>query len=518
MKNFVDRDIPDEVLTNGREVYQGKDYRSGSFYTKAAPRVRYYDSQMDDKLVPTLRDALEKCGIRDGMTVSFHHHFRDGDYIVNMVMAEIAAMGIKDITIAASSLGSAHDPLVDYIREGVVTGIQTSGIRGKVGRAVSTGMLPRPAILRSHGGRVRAIEEGEVHIDIAFIGAPSSDVCGNARGQGGKNNCGVLTYSKVDAKYADNVVVITDTLVPYPNFPASIEAVDVDCVVVVDRVGDPEKIVSNAIRMSKDPRELGMAKECARIMAAMPYFKDGFSFQTGGGGTPLAVNRFLEPLMAERDIKMGWALGGISGPMVDLLKRGFVRNIVDTQDFDLASVESVNVTPNHFEISTSQYANPANKNSFVSKLDFVILGALEVDVDFNVNVVTGSDGILRGAPGGHPDAAAGSRCCIIAAPLTRKRIATICDRVVTVTTPGECIDVVVTDHGTAVNPRRTDIIRWLDEAGIPHVTIEELRDLAYQMVGRPDPLVWDDKVVAIMEARDGTVMDVVYKIHPYEES
>ncbi|MEG1932708.1 MAG: citrate lyase subunit alpha, partial [Pygmaiobacter sp.] len=293
------------------------------------------------------------------------------------------------------------------------------------------------------------------------------------------------------------------------------QGIDVDCVVVVDKIGDPEKIAANAIRISNDPRELNMAENCARIMAVTPYFKDGYSFQTGGGGTPLAVNRFLEPYMVERHIKMGWALGGICGPMVELLKKGLVRTIVDTQDFDLDSVKSVNVTPRHFEISSSQYANPANKGALVSQLDFVILGALEIDVDFNVNVVTGSDGILRGAPGGHPDAAEGAKCCIVAAPLTRKRLPTICDRVVTVTTPGECVDVVVTDHGIAVNPRRPDLIAWLDAGGIPHVSITELRDLAYSMLGSPDPLEWEDKVVAVMEARDGTILDVVRQIKPY---
>lgn len=137
-----------------------------------------------------------------------------------------------------------------------------------------------------------------------------------------------------------------------------------------------------------------------------------------------------------------------------------MRNIVDAQDFDLGAIESIKKNPNHYEISTSEYANPMNKGAFVNQLDFVILGALEVDVDFNVNVVTGSDGIVRGAPGGHPDTAAGSNCSIIVAPLVRNRIPTICDRVVTVVTPGETVDVVVTDYGIAINPRRQDLTRF----------------------------------------------------------
>ena len=36
---------------------------------------------------------LVKCGIKDGMVLSFHHHFREGDYVVNMVMEEVHKMG-----------------------------------------------------------------------------------------------------------------------------------------------------------------------------------------------------------------------------------------------------------------------------------------------------------------------------------------------------------------------------------------------------------------------------------------
>ena len=77
------------------------------------------------------------------------------------------------------------------------------------------------------------------------------------------------------------------------------------------------------------------------------------------------------------------------------------------------------------------------------------------------------------------------------------------------------MDVVVTDYGIAVNPLRPDLIECLDNAGIPHVTIEELKDKAYELVGEPDPLQWDDQVVAVVEARDGSILDVIRKIKPY---
>jgi len=515
MRNAVGRDIPDALLSGGREVYQGKNYMDGRYMQKAAPRTRRYEKPRESKVVDSIAQALRDCGAKSGMTFSFHHHLRDGDYVVNMVMrAAIEELGLEELTIAATSLGGAHDPIAAYIESGKVVGIQTSGIRGRVGEVVSAGKLKTPAVIRSHGGRPRAIEGGEVRIDIAFIAAPTSDCAGNCRGVGGKSDCGSLGYAMTDARYAGHVVVITDCLVDFPNMPASVEAIDVDAVVVVDSIGNPGKIASASARISQNPRDLMMAENAAGIIASTPYFKDGFSFQTGVGGPSLAVNLFLEQCMDERNIRMGWAIGGICGPMVELLKKGKVGKIIDVQDFDLEAVNSIHRTPGHWEMSASQYANPANKGAFVNHLDFVVLAALEIDTGFNVNVLTGSDGVLRGAPGGHPDTAAGSKCCIIVTPLTRGRMATVCEHVVTVTTPGDCVDVLVTDYGIAVNPLRPDLAACLDKAGIPHVSIEWLKEKAYSLVGRPDSLEWEEQVVAILEARDGTILDIVRKIRP----
>ena len=267
--------------------------------------------------------------------------------------------------------------------------------------------------------------------------------------------------------------------------------------------------------MTEDPRNLLRAENCAKIMAATPYCKDGCSFQTGVGGPSLAVNRYLETYMTERGIVMGFALGGMGGNICDLMDKGLVRKLLDTQDFDTKAIAHLAEHPDqHLEISTSEYANPANKGAYVNKLDFVVLAALEIDTDFNVNVLTGSDGVRRGAPGGHPDTAAGSKCCIIVTPLVRGRMATVCKKVVTVTTPGDCVDVLVTDYGIAVNPVRTDLIDCLNAAGIAHTTIEALQEKAYSLVGEPDELEWEDRIIAVLEARDGTILDVVRKIRP----
>ena len=516
MINAVNREIPDELLKNGKEVYQGKNYMDGKYVKKDSPRTRACVKPQDSKLCQTIREACEKCGAHDGMTFSFHTELRDGDYVASMVAKVLVEeMGLKDITVAATSLGAAQDVIADYIEEGKIIGVQTSGVRGRIGEVISAGKLASPAIIRSHGGRPRAVEAGEVHIDIAFLAAASSDCCGNASGVGGKNNFGSFGFGTHDSHYADHTVIITDTLVDFPNLPSSVSAIDVDCVCVVDDIGDAKKISTKEARVTDNPRELMMAENVAKVIAATPYFKDGFSFQTGVGGPSLAVNRFLEEHMVEKNIKMKFALGGTSSSVCKLQDKGLVEHILDTQDFDQGAIDHIFKHPNHHETSLSEYANAANKGAYVNKLDYVVLSALEIDTDFNVNVITGSDGVLRGAPGGHPDTAAGSKCCIIVTPLTRGRMATVCDKVVTVTTPGDCVDVLVTDYGIAVNPLRPDLIKCLDEAGIPHKTIEELKEKAYSLVGTPDDLEWEDKVVAIVEARDGTILDVVRKIKPY---
>lgn len=517
VRNAVGREIPEYILRlTGKEIFHGNQYFDGYEFQKAGAKIQSVSHSGGSKLVKNLREAIKRCGIRDGMTLSFHHHFRDGDYVVNMVMEEIHSMGIKNITICASSLGKAQDGLVKYIEDGTITNIQSSGVRGEIGRAISQGKLQGLAIMRSHGGRVRAIETGETHIDIAFIGAPTCDDYGNCRGVGGKSDCGVLSYAMVDADYADKVVAITDCLVPFPNFPAHISMTKVDYVVVAEAIGNPEKIATGAAKPTKDMRKLMMADYCTEFVVHTPYFKNGFSYQTGVGGASIASTISLAKIMQEKGIRMRFGVGGLTKPMCDLLLNNQVDVLLDTQDFDLDAVESVK-DERHFTISAGEYANPFNKGAVVNKLDFVILAALEVDINFNCNVVVGSDGIITGAQGGHPDTAAGAKCTIVITPLLQGRIPAIRTEVTTVTTPGESIDVVITDYGIAINPRRRDLQECMKQVELPFVTIEELRDTAYKIAGIPEPVEFEDRIVGIIESRDGTIMDVVRQIKTGEE-
>src|SRR5699024_8107300 len=394
---------------------------------------------------------------------------------MNMVLDEIAKMDIKDISIAPSSIANTHEPLINYIKNGVVTNVTSSGLRDKVGAAISEGIMENPVVIRSHGGRARAIASGDIHIDVAFLGAPSSDEYGNANGTKGKATCGSLGYAMIDAKYADQVVIITDTLVDYPNTPISIPQTDVDYIVKVDAIGDPSGISKGATRFTKNPKELMIAEYAAKVITNSPYFKQGFSFQTGTGGSSLAVTRFMREKMIEDGITASFALGGITNAMVELLDEGLVEKIIDVQDFDHPSAISLGENQEHYEIDANMYASPLSKGSVINQLDTCILSALEVDTDFNVNVITGSDGVIRGASGGHSDTAMACKMSIIVSPLVRGRIPTYVDRVNTVVTPGDSVDVIVTEIGVAINPQRQDLIEHFKNVDIPQFTIQELR-------------------------------------------
>lgn len=508
IKNGVGREIPEFIEGIGELKPYISPFGVEPTGNKAGAKLKR-PLPHKSKLLGSIEDAVKASGLKDGMTISFHHHFRSGDYIVNMVMDVIAKMGIRDIRIAPSSLSSCHGPLIEHIKNGVITGLETSGLRDPLGTAISQGIMKKPVIIRSHGGRARAVESGDLKIDVAFLGVPTSDEYGNANGYTGKSACGSLGYAMIDAKYADQVVLITDNLVEYPCLPASINQTQVDFIVEVEAIGDPKGIVSGAIKGTKNPRDILIAENAVKAILASGYFKEGFSYQTGAAGSSLAVTSILREHMIEQNIKGSFGLGGITAQLVQLLEEGLFKGLFDTQCFDLVAAESIGKNPKHFEIDAAFYANPHNAGPAVNKLDIVMLGALEIDTDFNVNVITGSDGVISQASGGHSDTAAGSKMSVILAPLIRARIPIIVDKVTTVVTPGETIDVVVTDYGIAVNPLRTDLIENFKKANLPLYTINELQEMAEKLTGKPEPIEFSDKIVGIVEYRDGTVIDVI---------
>ena len=463
----------------------------------------------NSKVLPSIRSAIEACALRDGAVISFHHHLRNGDQVLAMVVAELARAGLKDITIAPSSLFPAHAPLVPYMQDEVITGIHTAYMVGPVAAAVSRGVLKKPVIMCTHGGRARAIQAGDLRIDAAFVAAPTADVYGNINGVHGNAACGSLGYAAADVEYARRVVAITDNLVPYPACPIDITQDNVDFVVAVDSIGDPRGIVSGTTRATTDPVGLQIAGTAAAVIAASGLLEDGFSFQTGAGGISLAVAAALRTLMEQRNVRGSFASGGITGAIVDMFHAGLFRALFDVQCFDLAAVDSYRRDAAHLGMSASMYANPHNRGAVVNQLDAMILGAAEIDVGFNVNVTTGTDGIIMGGSGGHADAAAGAKLAIVTTRLNAGGYAKVVERVTTVTTPGETIDVLVTEAGVAVNPRREALRERLVAGNIPVVPIEQLNETAMRAASQPPPRKRGERLVAVVEYRDGTVIDVV---------
>jgi len=512
VENAVGRLVPDTI--NGRTVTPfagiGNHRPVGR---KAGPPIPSGADYTGSKLVDSIDAVLDRVELKNGMTISFHHHLRNGDRLVNLVVEKLAERGIRDITLAPSALFPVHEPLVTHIENGVIGNIEGS-MNGPVGRLCTVGGFRKTAILRSHGGRYRAIQDGDLHIDLAFIAAPSADEHGNANGVHGPSAFGSIGFALADSLYADEVVVVTDNLVPFPCYPWAIQGGNVDWVVTVDSLGDPDKIVSGTTRITTDPERLKIARWAAELVRDSGLMGEpAFSFQAGAGGMSLAFVQYLGEFMRETGITAAFARGGSTQLLVDLLNEGLVRYILDGQCFDMAGVKSLADHPRHIDTNPFTSYCYHTKGCFAPRVKVSVLGATEIDRHFNVNVNTHSDGWLLHGIGGFQDTT-DAYMTIITAPLVRKVHPIVVDDVVTVTAPGEAIDALVTDHGIAINPRRQDLLDRLKGSGLPLVTMDELYDKATELIGEkraPKPET-TDRIVAAIEWRDGTVIDVVRQL------
>ncbi len=501
MKNILDRNVP-----------QGFKPFNGSNDYKLNPIKRIPEKKTSNGVImlKNYSDLFDKLSIKDGMTLSFHHHLRNGDYVLNSVCEQIKNRNLKDMGLAPSSIFPNNACLVELIEKGMVTKISADYANGPVASAISNGKLKDLFVMYTHGGRPVAIESGELHIDVAILAVPTVDKNGNGTGVIGKSACGSLGYAISDLKYADKVVLVTDNLVDSVDNP-SIDGKYVDYVLKVDAIGDPAGIVSGTTKITKDPVGLKIARLAVSVLDTIGMIKQGVSMQTGAGGTSLAVAYYAKKLMKERGIKGSFASGGITGYFTDMLEEGLFNELYDVQCFDLKGVESIAKNKNHIEMSGSRYASCYDDN-IVDKLDFVILGATEIDLDFNVNVTTDSHGLIMGGSGGHSDTAHGAKVTVITTNLIKSRMPIIKEKVTTVTTPGEDVDVLVTERGIAVNPKRQDILEKLDGSGLPVYTIKELLDKAYEITGVPSKSQLSSEPVGVVVYRDGTAIDTIYKI------
>lgn len=484
--------------------------------TRAATRLQPRVAGRD-KLLRDLDAAFDACDIRDGATLSFHHHLRNGDQVLNQVLAVAARRGLRDLTIAPSSIFPVHAPLVEHLRRGVVTRVITAYAVGPVADAISRGVLARPMVMQTHGGRARAIEAGELEIDVAFVAAPTADRLGNLSGAEGRAACGPLGYAMVDAQHAARVVGVTDNLQPYPLCPVDISQQWVDFVVPVDSIGDPQGILSGTTQPTKDPLGLRIAQTATQVIAASGLLTEGFSFQTGAGGVSIAASLYVQQAMREGKVQGSFGAGGVTGYLVDMLEAGCFRTLFDVQCFDLKAVQSYRDDRRHQAMSASLYANPHHKGNVADQLDVMLLGAAEIDLDFNVNVTTGSDGRILGGSGGHADTAAGARLAMVTTRLASSAGPKIVERVGCRTTPGETIDAVVTEAGVAVHPDRGELRDRLRSAGLEVVDLGELRRraeaLAAPAAAASGPADDDTRpIVGVVEYRDGRVIDVIRRV------
>lgn len=509
VQNAVGRMVPTEIDGKKLRIFKGAhaDHGGGR---KVGPPIRAV-VDYKDKLRSSLDEAIDALQLKDGMTISFHHHLRNGDYLINMVVDKLAARGLKNLVLAPSALFPVHEPIIKHIESGVISHIEGS-MNGPVGRACSLGKMHKACVLRSHGGRYRAIQDGDLHIDAAFIAAPAADRFGNANGLSGPSACGPISFALADSLYADQVVVVTDNLVPFPNHPWVIRGGNVDHVCAVDKLGDPEQIVSGTTRITRSPTRKLIARYAAEFVRDSGIMDEpDFSFQAGAGGISLAFIQYIAEIMRERGIKAPFARGGSTKLLVDLLNEGLIGYILDGQAFDTVGVQSLRENPRHVETDPFTSYNYHTKGNFAQIVKVSVLGATEVDLDFNVNVNTHSDGWLLHGIGGFTDATDGY-ITMITAPLVRSRLPIIVDRVTTVTAPGETIDVIVTERGIAINPARKDLVKRLKGSKLPIKPIEALHEEALKMTGEPEKPEFDDRIVALIEYRDGTVIDVVHQL------
>jgi citrate lyase subunit alpha/citrate CoA-transferase len=510
VQNAVGRTVPTTVNGKNQTPFLGVgQYQPNG--RKAGPPIRSAKDYPEncDKRVPDLETALRKCGLRHGMVISSHHHLRDGDAVALMALNAAAKTGVKDLMWFPSASFPSQKSAIDLMERGVIHHIEGS-MNGPLGDYCTQGKMRGMGVLRSHGGRWQAIQDGDVHIDIAVIAAPTADPFGNADGSHGKSACGSLGFALADSMYADHVIVVTDNLVPFPCVPWQIQGNNVDYVVEVDSIGDPAKIVSGTTQITRSPDRLRIAELVPRFLREAGIMRNGFSFQAGAGGIALGFVDYLRRMMKEDGVKARFVRGGSTKFLVELLQEGLTDYILDGQTFDLDGVKSMANDPRHVATSPFTSYNYHGKGNFASMVDAVVLGATEVDLNFNANVVTHSDGRLLHGIGGWQNCLA-SGCTILALPSFRDRIPVIVDEVTTLTGPGELIDVVATERGIAINPRRQDLVDAVKGSRLPIRPIQDIKAEVENICGKPSRPKPGERPVAVVKWVDGTVLDTVWQ-------
>lgn len=131
MINSLNRFVPDSLIP-----YQG---------IKKGERklINEVISKNKEKLVNSISEVFDIIPIQSGMTISFHHHLRNGDDVLNMVLAEIKKRDLKNMVLAPSAIFPVHAPMVELIKNQNITKIYTNYINGPVSDIVTQGFFKR---------------------------------------------------------------------------------------------------------------------------------------------------------------------------------------------------------------------------------------------------------------------------------------------------------------------------------------------------------------------------------------
>ena len=515
--------------------FNGKEYESfSSAFNNKSYSGRLVGRRIVSKIphrknkVVSLDEVMEV--IRDGDTISYPHYYRMGDHGLKLVVEKLKETGKKNIKIYGNAFFDHVDPwLMEAVRDGIIGGIYGNPYRKLGANIVAGDLLPWISVGFSHGNRVRKMQTGEVEIRVAFGPVPIADIYGNSNGLLGKEEhlCGPVGLFSADAEYAEYVCLLAGTVSDKLIMPTPISMEQVDFVVPVDCPGLSSGIGSGTLDMKKartHPFNAQVAENITRVVKAAGVVKDNFSFQVGSGAGLLILEN-IRSMLKETNTRANFSIGGVTSLHVDMLDEGTLYQLMHGQLFEPSPkvFESLLKNHRHHEITTSYYASVANKESAVNMLDLAILSTLEVDLDFNLNTVCANGRIIGGIGGGQ-DVAAGADLTIIFMPLATgkngKGFPKVVSEVYTRTTPGEVIDVIVTEEYAAVNPKskssyKDAIIERSRDFGVQLVSIEELHDKskakAREFGTIPAKPETTDEVVHLIEWRDGTLLDKIHR-------
>lgn len=533
VENALGRNVPTQVNGQDFEPFCGA-------FQAPPPRARFTPPDRTDfqpgrdKRVSSL-DAVVGEHLPDGGWLSIPHYYRQDATALRLVVDSLRRCGKRNIHILGAAFFHPHaEILLPAVREGIVAGFEAN-VYGGVARAVGEGRLlrepgtPWTVVGRSHGARARVFQRGERGVDLAIAPVPIADRYGNANGVMGNLAalCGPLGLFDPDARGARRVALLTEVIHPTLLAPAPIDMRYVDDVLEVPKVGDNRGIgtgTTDIRRVRADTRRQRIAHNVMQVIQASGVVREGFNFQIGSGAGLLVLEQVLRDMRA-RGIRGGFTMGGSMEFHVDLLEEGLIELFLDGQCFQPSErlFRSLRENHCHQEISTTYSYSPISRTPVCELMDVVVLGASEIDRSFNVNTVTGYDGVLRTGIGGGPDAAAGAALTIFALPSARVNRAgrsapCIRDRVTTVVTPGEVVSAVVTEDHVAINPRsrspHLDTLRdRAGDFGLELVSMDEMVERALVKARSLGTLMdepeFTDEVVMAVEWRDGRLIDVV---------